>query len=666
MKTKKFTNLYRKPRPGGDAKVLNRSGLTKPGGAKKHKRRKPDKLKGGGILQFSLEGIFIREYSSMREAAKVLKIGYGAIHYCLTGRQKTGGNFKWRYKIDPNFDEGIFDIPPMINHRTLKLQPVVQYTMEGEFVKEYASLEEAAEIRGIPAAIILLCIRGKQRSTNKYQWRLKKDAIKDGKIMDIDPARKQAGRAVCKFDMDGKFIREYPSMADVARDEGVSREAISSRLERKKCAGYQWRFKVEVEKDGKIIDIGPLEKRKFKYKIESKKTSFKYSYPVSQYGLDGTFIREYPSIIDAAEKTNIAINAIITCAVKRFKSTRGFQWRFKEEVVQKDGKITDIGPAKAKKISPLYFQAVCQFERDGKFIREYPSIIDAAEKTNIIRYGILSCAVRRFKSSGGFLWRFKDEGVMADKPVRKSHRYYSLEVCKFDVDGTFIRAYPSIWAAANITGIPGNSIFLCASKKLKKGDDYLWRFKKDLVKKGGTIKDIDISPAIPLDISRYSRPVCQFGLDGKFIREYPSILVAAHKTNAYRRSIYMCTQKKMKITAGFQWRLKEEVVKNDGKIRDIEPARAVMPHFLPAVCQFELDGKFIREYPSILVAAHKTNAYRRSIYMCTQKKMKITAGFQWRYKDDPEFKNGITDIAPYERIKYRGGKGRKKKSRSNT
>jgi L-rhamnose mutarotase len=587
MKTKKSNNLYRKARPGWDAKVVNRSGLAKPGGAKKRKGRKAYKLKMGEILQFSLEGKFLREYSSIIEAGEDLRIDHKAISRCLDGAQKTGGDFQWRYKIDPNFDEGIFDILPVKEHRILKLHAVVQYDLEGKFVKEYASLKEAAEICGIPVALILLCIRGQQQSTRKYQWRLKKDVIKDGKIMDIVPVKKQPELAVCKFDMDGKFIREYSSMGEAARDERISRGAIFLRLKRKKSGVYQWRFKVEVEKDGKIIDIGPLEKRRYKHKINPK-----YNYPVCQFGLDGTFIQVYPSIFAAANITGIPGYSIFLCASKKFKKRDDYLWRFKKDVVKKGGTIKniDISPAIPLDIS-RYSRPVCQFEKNGKFIREYPSILDAAHKTNAYKVSIYMCTQKKQETTAGFQWRLKEE----------------------------------------------------------------------VVKNDGKIRDIEPVRTLRTILPHFLPAVCQFEENGKFIREYPSILVAAHKTNAYKRSIYMCTQKKMKITAGFQWRLKEEVVKDDGKIRDIEPARTILPHFLPAVCQFGLDGKFIREYPSILEAEEKTGINRYIIFLCASKKYKMVQGFQWRYKDDPEFKNGITDIAPYERKKYRGGKGRKKK-----
>ena len=494
MKAKKSNKLYRKARPGWDSKVANRSELAKDDCAKKRKKRKPDKLKVAEILQFSLEGKFLREYSSMIEAGKDLGIDHEAIYRCLDGLQKTGGDFQWRYKIDPNFDEGIFDIPPVINWRTIRLQTVAQYTLEGKFVKEYSCVKEAAEICGISEISIMRSVRRLQQSAKKYQWRFKKDVSKDGKIMDIEPAKKPSGLAVCKFDMNGKFIREYPSMSEAARDECVSKAAISSRLQRKKCGEYQWRFKIEVEKDRKIIDIGQLKKTRSKNKFMSK-----YSYPVCQFGTNGTFIREYPSTLEAAKETNLSRHIIFSCALKKIKSSGGFQWRFKEEVVKKDGKIRDIEAVKS--MSPLYFRAMCQFDPGGTFIREYPSIIEAAKERNIIKSGILSCAVKKIKSFGGFQWRFKEEVVKKKKdrkkifikPVRTAPLYYSRAVCQFKQDGKFVREYPSIYEASKKTDTTRSLIFLWASKKMKKRDGYLWRFKEDVVDKDGKISDIDTS-----------------------------------------------------------------------------------------------------------------------------------------------------------------------------
>lgn len=50
------------------------------------------------VLQFDLNGNFIKEYSSIREAVKELKIRSSGISNCCAGRYSKSGGYKWRYK----------------------------------------------------------------------------------------------------------------------------------------------------------------------------------------------------------------------------------------------------------------------------------------------------------------------------------------------------------------------------------------------------------------------------------------------------------------------------------------------------------------------------------------------------------------------------------------
>lgn len=50
------------------------------------------------VLQFDLEDNFIKEWSSMTEASKSLKISKSNISSCCANQRKTAGKFKWKYK----------------------------------------------------------------------------------------------------------------------------------------------------------------------------------------------------------------------------------------------------------------------------------------------------------------------------------------------------------------------------------------------------------------------------------------------------------------------------------------------------------------------------------------------------------------------------------------
>ena len=49
------------------------------------------------VLQFTKSGEFIKEWSSIREASKQLKINFGNICSCCNGKLKSAGGFIWKY-----------------------------------------------------------------------------------------------------------------------------------------------------------------------------------------------------------------------------------------------------------------------------------------------------------------------------------------------------------------------------------------------------------------------------------------------------------------------------------------------------------------------------------------------------------------------------------------
>ena len=50
------------------------------------------------VLQYDLDGNFIKEYPSSNEAARQLHISAGHIRYCCSGKEKTCGGYKWSFK----------------------------------------------------------------------------------------------------------------------------------------------------------------------------------------------------------------------------------------------------------------------------------------------------------------------------------------------------------------------------------------------------------------------------------------------------------------------------------------------------------------------------------------------------------------------------------------
>lgn len=54
------------------------------------------------------------------------------------------------------------------------------------------------------------------------------------------------------------------------------------------------------------------------------------------------------------------------------------------------------------------------------------------------------------------------------------------------------------------------------------------------------------------------------------------------------------------------------------------------------ICQLDLDGNLIQEWPSIHEASRQTGAGRKEIKRCANGEMKMTKGFKWKFKEHEE------------------------------
>jgi group I intron endonuclease len=125
-----------------------------------------------------------------------------------------------------------------------------------------------------------------------------------------------------------------------------------------------------------------------KYHNENKKKVF-------QYSLDGEYIKEWGSAVEAGEELNIIHSNITkTCKGLR-KQAGGFIWSFE---LKKQSKY------EKKKQKTKY---ILQIDVNSNIINEFESISKASLITNISRTAIINCLSGKTKSSGGFKWEYK-------------------------------------------------------------------------------------------------------------------------------------------------------------------------------------------------------------------------------------------------------------------
>jgi len=134
------------------------------------------------VIQYSLEGVFIKEWPSQLEVYKTLKVD---INNCLKKRYKTSGGYQWRYKegyvpliIEPSKPKEKRTKNHCKNISKNKigkgLKPILQLDLEGNIIKEWESQSKASIELNIPIACINLCLNGKSKTSKGFKWVYKK------------------------------------------------------------------------------------------------------------------------------------------------------------------------------------------------------------------------------------------------------------------------------------------------------------------------------------------------------------------------------------------------------------------------------------------------------------------------------------------------------------
>jgi len=168
-----FHELYDK---GGGPK----SQETKDKIGNKNKKPKPEgfgEIIGIKIIQYDLEGNFIKEWNSITLAKLEFK---GDIQACCIGKQKTAGGFIWKYKTEdyPLKIEVILvnnnkNKPKSEEWLKTKYKSIIQYSKEGNFIKEWDSIKKAVKSLNLNQSGISNCCLGNVKTAGGFIWKYK-------------------------------------------------------------------------------------------------------------------------------------------------------------------------------------------------------------------------------------------------------------------------------------------------------------------------------------------------------------------------------------------------------------------------------------------------------------------------------------------------------------
>lgn len=169
------------------------------------------------------------------------------------------------------------------------------------------------------------------------------------------------------------------------------------------------------------------------------------------------------------DKTNYRLNNLRWCTQKENMNNPLTLAFCKKRVYTKEiiEKIKKTKIARKTKTAP---KKVYQFDKNGNFIDEFNSIIEAGIKNNISKTLISRCCHKQSMTAGGYLWSFDKNDVPIYKVTRKNVK----PIYQYDRNGIFIKKWDSVSDAIKATGIV--NISRSAKCENPRGK-YLWRYE---------------------------------------------------------------------------------------------------------------------------------------------------------------------------------------------
>lgn len=255
------------------------------------------------VIQYDLSGVKIAEYQSQIDAADALGLhGSRGISASCINKNSTSGGYIWRFAEEPLTDCEITSI-------TIRSKPIIQYDLNGNFIKEYKNGVEAEKDCGISHTSILECCRKSRRhKAGNYIWRFKGDVITE---QDINNAAFYSQVRINQYDSKGNFIKTFESLKDAADSVGGNWQCIQASCNKKTFAyNYIW---LRDDYDVSQIDFAKL-----------KRCGTRRIY---QYTTDGQFLRTFDSLKAAGDSIGVSWQTIQSCCNGKTKQSGGFIWK---------------------------------------------------------------------------------------------------------------------------------------------------------------------------------------------------------------------------------------------------------------------------------------------------------------------------------------------------
>lgn len=193
------------------------------------------------VLQYDLEGNFIKKWNSTSDVSKAYNIDTSNVVRCCIGETKSCCGFMWEYMIGDEIPEKVISYREKTREIIRKTKKVYQYNMEGYYLREFDSANEINQQIGANVNHLRECCLGKLKSYLGYRWSYEK-------VDRLQPINyKTNAISVVQFDKSWNYIKEWKSAMEIESILKIDKSSIGRCCKGKQetAGGYKWKYKLD-------------------------------------------------------------------------------------------------------------------------------------------------------------------------------------------------------------------------------------------------------------------------------------------------------------------------------------------------------------------------------------------------------------------------------------
>lgn len=301
------------------------------------------------ILQFSLNGKFIKDWSCLKLAEDTLSIS-------INPKFITSGNYIWVYKEEDVQNK--LKLLSKLSGRPGVPRPVYCFDLFGELVRSYNNATEASILTGIPQAQITHSARLKENGNvvRDYIWIYEEDlCIKEKiitKVRDSSRIYKSRYRPIYQIYLNGEIIKLWDNFESIIKECQQGRVSINKCLNGKLNVYCNCFWIYEDEYNDELL-LSKLEnyKRTKKQLVEDIQSGIiKYEGLKILHDTNDNkkYLKEHPVIYQYDKNYNLIkiwknyknikesglnFDNISKCLRRKLKTAFGYIWRYEEDVL---------------------------------------------------------------------------------------------------------------------------------------------------------------------------------------------------------------------------------------------------------------------------------------------------------------------------------------------